>query len=202
MPALQGSPGIAGDIGPMEQGRSQYGIRGGAEVFLPVGAAGSAWSWEPALAVEPTEPDTAVSNLSGKHGPAGAAFVPHLAQTTEPKRLPGPLQFVVNLLEFWRLEEEDAVRLLGFAREDADYVASALAGVEQFRGRDVRERIAHLFWIRKTLSALFRDQDTENAWLREPHSWLDDRVPMDLLRGGSMEDLLLVRDYVDTAAGV
>ena len=128
MPELQGSPGIAGDIGPMELGRSQYGIRGGAEVFLPVGAAGSTWSWEPALAVEPTEPDTAVSNLSGKHGPAGAAFVPDLAQTTEPKRLPGPLQFVVKLLEFWRLEEEDAVRLLGFAREDADYVASALAG--------------------------------------------------------------------------
>ena len=116
-------------------------------------------------------------------------------------RLPGPVQFVAKLLEFWRLESRDALQLLGFDRDDAHHVASVLAGVEQFRGRDVRERIGHLFRIRSILSALFRDRETENGWLRERHSLLQDRVPMDLMLRGSMEDLLLVRDYVERAAG-
>ena len=200
MSALQGSPGIAGHTGSHHW--SQYGVRGGEEILLPEGFGFGQSGWNSAWIGEATEPDPAVFGLGGRLGRAGATFVPDVSRTSEPRRLSGPIQFVPRLLEFWCLEEGDAVRLLGFDREDSGYVASALAGVAQFRGRDVRERIAHLFWIRKTLSALFRDRDTENAWLRESHSWLDDRVPMDLLRGGSMEDLLLVRDYVDTAAGV
>jgi len=55
--------------------------------------------------------------------------------------------------------------------------------------------------IRKTLSALFRDEAVENEWLREPHTLLNERSPMDLILEGSMEHLLLVREYVDAAAG-
>ena len=66
---------------------------------------------------------------------------------------------------------------------------------------DVRDRIAHLFQIRKTLSSLFRDLDVENEWLREQHTLLDGQEPLKLLLGGSMEDLLLVKEYVDAAAG-
>jgi len=104
-------------------------------------------------------------------------------------------------LEFWRLETTDAVHMLGFDRADAGHVAAVLAGNEQFRGRDVRDRISHLFWIRSTLWSLFRDLEVENNWLREPHSVLDDRTPLSLLLGGSMEDLLLAREYVDAVAG-
>ena len=200
MSALQGSPGIEGETG--SHNWSQYGVRGGEEILLPEDFGVGRSEWHPAWTGEMTEPDPAVFGFGGRLGRAGASFIPEVSRMPELGRPSGPIQFVPKLLEFWRLEEEDAVRLLGFDREDSGYVAAVLAGVEQFRGRDVRERIAHLFWIRKTLSALFRDRETENAWLRESHSWLDDRAPMDLLRGGSMEDLLLVRDYVDTAAGV
>ena len=113
----------------------------------------------------------------------------------------GPIQFVVKLLEFWRLGTLDAVGLLGFEPADADHVASVLEGNEQFRGRDVRDRILHLFWIRNTLWSLFRDLETENAWLREPHSMLNNQSPLSLLLGGSMEDFLLTREYVEAAAG-
>ena len=41
----------------------------------------------------------------------------------------------------------------------------------------------------------------ENEWLRERHEMLDDKAPMDLLLDGSMEDLLLVKEYVEAAAG-
>lgn len=113
----------------------------------------------------------------------------------------GPIQFVMKLLEFWRLGIDEATPLLGFDEGDAPHVNNVLAGRELFRGRDVRDRIAHLFHIRSSLSALFRDLDVENDWLRESHPMLDGESPMALLTGGSMEDLLLVREYVDAAAG-
>lgn len=117
-------------------------------------------------------------------------------------RLAGPpVQFALKLVELWRLETDAAVGLLGFDPMDADYAAAALGGPEQFRARDIRDRISHLFWIRKTLWSLFRDIETENQWLREPHAMLDERSPLSLLVSGSMEDLLLAREYVEAAAG-
>lgn len=119
----------------------------------------------------------------------------------EHSRLTGPVQFVLRLMDSWRLGTPEAVKLLGFDPTDLDHVTSVLTGSEQFRGRDVRDRIAHLIWIRMTLWSLFRDLDTENSWLREPHSMLGDKSPLSLLLGGSMEDLLLTREYVESAAG-
>ena len=46
-----------------------------------------------------------------------------------------------------------------------------------------------------------RDEDMENEWLRECHEMLDDKAPMDLLLDGSMENLLLVKEYMEAAAG-
>ena len=116
-------------------------------------------------------------------------------------RLSGPVQFVLKLLESWRLERRNAVGLLGFDHADADHVAAILDGNEQLRGRDAQDRISHLFSIRKTLWSLFQDLDVENEWLREPHSLLDSKTPLSLMLEGSIEDLLLAREYVDTAAG-
>ena len=118
-----------------------------------------------------------------------------------PNRISGPIQFVLKLLDSWRLNRDDAVFLLGFDQTDNSLVQAILEGAADLHGRDVRDRIAHLFHIRQTLSSLFRDLDVENEWLREPHTLLDEQEPLKLLLGGSMEDLLLVKEYVDAAAG-
>lgn len=118
-----------------------------------------------------------------------------------PIRLNGPVQFVSKLLEQWRLQRHEAGALLGFKLSDTPYVESVLDGFGEFRGRDVNDRIACLFQIRQILSSLFRSLEVENDWLREPHEMLDGRSPIALLLGTSMEELLLVRDYVDFAAG-
>ena len=117
------------------------------------------------------------------------------------ERLSGPIEFVLKLLDSWQLRRSDAVSLLGFNHSDAMHVADVLDGFENFRGRDANDRIAHLLCIRETLHSLFRDLKEENKWLREPHVLLDGRSPLSLLLGGSMEDLLLTREYVDAAAG-
>ncbi len=125
-----------------------------------------------------------------------------LARKALPReRLTGPTQFVLRLLEHWRLQKSSAVVLLGFGPADATHVADVLEGFENFRGRDVQDRIAHLYRIRETLDSLFRDLEAENQWLREPHSLLEGKSPLSLILGSSMEDLLMAREYVDSAAG-
>lgn len=119
----------------------------------------------------------------------------------EKERLSGPIQFVLRLVDFWRLEKRDIVVLLGLGPAEAAHVDVVFAGRDHFRCRDVQDRIAHLFHIRETLDSLFRDLDAENTWLREPQALLDGKSPLSLLLGGSMEDILLTRDYVDAAAG-
>ena len=116
-------------------------------------------------------------------------------------RLTGPVQFVVALIDAWRLDRKSAVSLLGFESGDLRHVDELLNGRAPLKGRDAKDRIVHLFEIRRTLSALFRSLDVENAWLRESHSLLDDLSPMNLLLEGSMGNLLLVKEYVLTAAG-
>ena len=132
--------------------------------------------------------------------PAPSSPIPFMSFFS-PKRLSGPVQFVLKLLDYWRLSGDDAVSLLGFDSTDSDYVKDVLNGMASFRGRDVRDRIAHLFHIWTTLSSLFQDRGVENDWLREPHALLDEQSPLNLLLGGAMENLLLVKEYVDAAAG-
>jgi len=47
----------------------------------------------------------------------------------------------------------------------------------------------------------FQNLETENDWLREPQPLLDEQTPMNLLLEGSMGNILLVREYVDSMAG-
>lgn len=116
-------------------------------------------------------------------------------------RITGPVKFVKQLLVTWRLEPDSACVLLGFEPSRLTYVNDMLQGYETLVGRDAKDRIAHLFQIRKLLSALFRDEAVENEWLRESHDTLNGKKPMDLLLEGSMENLLLVREYVELVAG-
>ena len=139
--------------------------------------------------------------ISGHSSDVGLDVASWKSLIYTPNRVSGPVQFVLKLLDSWRLNRDDAVFLLGFDQTNNGFVQAVLTGAADLHGRDVRDRIAHLFHIRRTLSALFRDLDVENDWLREPHTLLDEQEPLKLLLGGSMEDLLLVKEYVDAAAG-
>ena len=116
-------------------------------------------------------------------------------------RITGPVKFVTQLLTTWRLELPEACILLGFESSEFAYVNDVLQGHAHLQGRDTKDRIAHLFQIRKLLSALFRDEAVENEWLREPRDVLKGKTPMDLLLEGSMENLLLVKEYVEVVTG-
>lgn len=130
------------------------------------------------------------------------AFATKSAKTSLPRgRITGPVKFVKQLLTTWRLELPEACILLGFELSESDHVKDVLQGYATLRGRDANDRIAHLFQIRKLLSALFRDEAVENEWLRETRDALQGKAPMDLLLEGSMENLLLVKEYVEVVTG-
>ena len=128
-------------------------------------------------------------------------LVPRYVEHTKQKRLTGPIQFLRKLLDTWHLEYRDAARLLGLEGRDTRYVNELLNGRVALRGTDAEQRIVYLFRIRKTLFALFRDEEVENEWLREPRDVLGGKTPLDRLRDGEIESMVLVKELVEAAAG-
>lgn len=116
-------------------------------------------------------------------------------------RLTGPVKFLKKLLESWCLSELEVTSILGLEPSQIGTVRNILHGTSSLRGKDIKERISVLFDIRKTLDALLRDESVERGWLREGKDLLQGKAPMDLMLGGSFEDLLLVRDFVFHVAG-
>lgn len=135
----------------------------------------------------------------------GSDFVITTLATCPPRRkqrrLSGPVQLLGRILKIWRLKESHATTLLGLDPSDEGYVLDVLAGRELLKGRDANDRLAYLVQIRMTLSAWLRSDAAESDWLREPQVMLDNRAPMSLLLEGSMENLLLVKEYVEAVTG-
>ncbi len=119
-----------------------------------------------------------------------------------PGRLTGEVQFIVTLRDLWHLSDWDTAALLGYERHEQRLVEDILNGRSTLRGRDAKDRIAALIQIRRLLHSLFRDIDEENSWLREPKPALDNRSPMELICEGSMEKLLVVRQFVEHGSGL
>ena len=116
--------------------------------------------------------------------------------------LPVPIRLILRLLEDWQLEKNDAASLLGFEDSELDYVSDVQSGYELLKRQDAKPRIANLLYIRKSLWIFFQDLEVENDWLREPQEMLNERMPLSLLKSGSMEDLQLLREYVDAMTGM
>lgn len=216
MQVLNGDPGSAGV--PMGRPANPYLRAPGEDGFLDVAepgrSSGEIVTWLPERRQEPFGPVAGqqAESMSAPSSDYPAARVPkdwpgaegevfEPAHRESPARLVGPVQFILKLLEQWRLETGDAAVLLGYDQSDTDYVHSVLEGRERLRGKDVRDRIFHLYGIRRSLRFLFQDLETENTWLREPHQELNGKSPMSLLLSGSMESLLTVKDYVNIFAG-
>lgn len=113
-----------------------------------------------------------------------------------------PTELIHKIFETWKLEMRDRATLLGLEESDQWLASEFLAGKATIAGRDIKDRIAYLILIKSTLYSLFRNEDVENEWLREAHGLLGNRTPLGLLLEGSMENMLLVKEFCDEAGGV
>jgi len=116
--------------------------------------------------------------------------------------LSGHVQFFLKLLACWQLDEDDAYKLLGYELSESNYVKNILSGATPLIGRDIKDRLALLIIIRKRLDGLFKDLTVENEWLREKRAEIGNQSPMDLLLSGSMENLLLAKQFIEFVSGL
>ena len=72
---------------------------------------------------------------------------------------------------------------------------------EALQAHDDPQGAALLISIRRTLNSLFRDLDTENEWLREPHSLIFGKTPLELLTDQTREGLRTAHEYTEVLAG-
>ena len=114
-------------------------------------------------------------------------------------RRTGPVQLFVKLLENWELNENDGAKLLGY--DDAKSVRDLLSGAASLRARDVKDRIRYLLMIDAALDQLFRDEATERDWLKEERVELDGKSPLAILLEGSIENMLIVKQFVEHVSG-
>lgn len=117
-----------------------------------------------------------------------------------PERLTGPVRFLKALIDSWELNLHDASRLLGYEDADRGAAEALLEGRTSVRGVDLKTRIATLFRIKAIAGELFRDGELQ--WMRTPRRDFGNVSPIDYLRGGSMERLLTLRQYLEHAAGL
>ena len=115
------------------------------------------------------------------------------------RTLAAPVKFAAKLMEVWALDGKELSKLIGFEGEDG--LRDLMSGARKLDTRDAKDRVWHLMRIREALHSLFRDTETEREWLREPRPELQGKSPLALLSEGSMENLLVVSQFVQWMVG-
>lgn len=138
-------------------------------------------------------------------GPAASPFEspshPNASRTLPAGRLTGPVQVFVKIISDWSLRRDEAAALLGFEHEQLPDFNAILSGRKTLQGRDAKDRIAHLLSIYSQLSTLLGGTQQATEWLHLEQEALGGQRPFELLREGSMENLLAVRRLVEYACG-
>jgi uncharacterized protein (DUF2384 family) len=102
------------------------------------------------------------------------------------------------LAEQWRLSVDNQLILLGSPARST-YFKWKKDGRQL--PTDTEERISHLLGIFKALQILFPDPARADAWLSRPNQFFDGRSALDVMLGGALQDILLVRGYLDAQRG-
>lgn len=169
------------------------------KVHPPVPAPSIQWNERGIVEAERQTPFSAKKSYSTyKERPVGGSR----PQGLPPGRITGPVRTFQILLAGWGLGLKDAAILLGADPSNSYYVESILGGRITLRHRDEKDRIVYLLRLKALLTSLFRDEQFENEWLRQRHAGLGGRSPLELLREGSMRNLMRVVDYVETLSGI
>lgn len=126
----------------------------------------------------------------------------HHAQTEQfsaaDRPAPSYLDVFFALAESWRLSAEQQIVLLGSPSRSTYFKWKKDGGSVS---ADTEERISHLLSIFKALEILFPDPDRATLWLRRENRFFEDRAALDVMLGGRLTDILLVRNYLDAQRG-
>jgi hypothetical protein len=114
----------------------------------------------------------------------------------------GPaLRTFFRIADLWKLSSAERQRLLGlkpstFFKNQRDPGRARLS-------RDTLERISYILGIYKALQILLPRKEAADSWIRRKNAAaiFNGRSPLELMMGGRVGDLYLVRRYLDGERG-
>jgi hypothetical protein len=106
---------------------------------------------------------------------------------------------MVNIFDRWRVSDVDASTVLGgiSAKTFRRWKDGEFGRVN----RDLADRMSNLLGIHKALRIIFSDPQTGYAWVTTANDALAGRSPLEIMKGGGMEDVVRIRRYLDSVRG-
>ena len=120
---------------------------------------------------------------------------------TAPDAAAAALRTFFNIAAVWRLDPDQAQRLLGVQRSTFyDWKAG------RFPARlaaDTLERLSYVFGIWSALQLLLPIPERANAWIRRPNTapLFGGGTALERMLAGQVSDLFVVRQYLDAQRG-
>jgi hypothetical protein len=106
---------------------------------------------------------------------------------------------VMNIFDRWGVSDVDAATILGgispktYRRwKDDDYGRV---------NRDLADRMSNILGIHKALRIIFAEPQTGYAWVDAKNSGFAGLSALDVMKRGSMEDIMRIRRYLDSVRG-
>ncbi len=122
------------------------------------------------------------------------------------RRLSAPaLRTFLAIADLWRLSEEQRRLMLGYPSRSTyhSWCRTAREHGAITLDVDVLTRLSAVLGIHQALGVLFGNEQEAKTWLATPHDALlfGGHPPLDLVTGGTLDGLLLVRRFLDAARG-
>ena len=114
-------------------------------------------------------------------------------------RVTGPVQVFFKIFDLWKLSKKEGAVLLGL--ENTVHFYNYRSGAKSLSNRDTKDRIRYLFQIHDGLFSLFQDEEAERAWIYGGKQDLEGKSPLEIMLEGSMENILLIKQYVEWISG-
>jgi uncharacterized protein (DUF2384 family) len=131
-----------------------------------------------------------------------AAVLDPLTVLSDSGRASGPaLRAFERIGNRWGLSQKERYTLLGLPRSTY-FTAKRGTGSARF-SRDTLERISYVLGIYSALKILLPRREAADAWIRTPNgnSLFKGRPPIEMMLGGKVGDLFVVRRYLDGERG-
>ena len=120
---------------------------------------------------------------------------------TDAQKVAAVLRTFFNIMARWGLKN-DQVRVLLGSPSAAQFYKLKSQQVTRLQ-RDMLERISYVLGIQKSLRILLPDREAADSWIHRPnsHPLFGDAPALDRLLAGNVEDLAVVRRYLDAERG-
>lgn len=125
-----------------------------------------------------------------------------LASLSDSSRVSGPaLRAFERIGDRWELSQKERYTILGLPK--STYFTAKRNAASTRLSRDTLERISYVLGIYSALKILLPRRAAADAWVRTPNdnSLFKGHPPIEMMLGGKVGDLFVVRRYLDGERG-